>query len=114
MPSTTHTRLKVSSFEPDHGSEPKTELTNIVKDKTIHLSSWTTLNVSVPTKQISFHDGRNGKGEVIDHVVMAKNRKIPCLTSHKSPKRRPVKPVSGNFQNPYASIETNIRKNLWK
>ena len=45
--------------------------------------------------------GPNLKREVTHHLVMARKKKIPCCTSHKSPKRTPVKPVSGNLQYPY-------------
>ena len=34
--------------------------------------------------------------------------------SHKSPERRPVKPVSGNFQHPYTFFEKTNQKNHWK
>ena len=36
--------------------------------------------------------------------------KTPCFASHKSPKRKLVKPVSGNFQNPLTSFEKRNHK----
>ena len=60
--------------------------------------------------------GPNLKGEVTHHLVMARKKKIPCCTSHKSPKRTPVKPVGGNLQYPYTFFEKRNSKKLqdWK
>ena len=41
---------------------------------------------------------------------MARKREIPCCSSHKSPKRKPTKPVSGNFQNTYTFLERRNQK----
>ena len=107
---TIHTGLKVSPFELYHGRKSTTELTNIIKDNKSYLSDWTTLNVSVPPKQILSYVARNEKGEVMDHIIMARKRKIPFCASHKSPKRRPVKPVSENFPYPYIFFEKRNQK----
>ena len=110
---TIHTGLKVSPLELHHGRKPKTELTNIIKDKKSYLLDWTTLNVSEPWKQKPIYVARNKKGEVTDHIIMARKRKTPCCASRKSPKRRPVKPVSENFQYPCTfSEKRNQKKSL--
>ena len=79
-------------------TEPRTELTYIIKDEKNCLSDWTTLNVSVPLKQFLICVARTEKVEVTNHIVMARKRKIPCCSSHETPKRRLVKPLSRNFQ----------------
>ena len=58
---TMHTGLTVSPFELDHGRKPRTELTNIVKDNKSFICDRTTLNVSVPPKQIMIYVARNEK-----------------------------------------------------
>ena len=107
---TIHTGLKVSPFELYHGRKLSIELTNIIKDNKSYLSDWTTLNVSVPPKQILSYVARNENMEGMDHIIMARKRKIPFCASHKSPKRRPVKPVSGNFPYPYTFFEKRNQK----
>ena len=50
---------------------------------------------------------------VTDRKVMARKRKVPCCTAHKSTKRRPVKPTSGNFQHSFTFFEKiNPKKEL--
>ena len=82
---TIHTGLKVSPFELYHGRKPGNESTNEIKDNKSYLSDWTTLNVSLPPKQIPIYVARNEKGEVTDHLIMARKKKTPCCASHKSP-----------------------------
>ena len=82
------------------------------QDNKIYLSDWTTLNVSEPLEQIPVYMARNEKWEVTDHIIRASKRKIPCCTSHKSPKRRPVKPVSGNFKYPNTFFSKKSEKLL--
>ena len=72
--STIHTGLKVSPFDLHHGKKPRTELINIVKDYKNYLSDWTTLTVSVSSKQIPIYVGRNEKGEVTDHNFKARKK----------------------------------------
>ena len=102
---TIHTGLKVSPFELHHGRKPTTELTKIIKRNKSYLSDWTTLSILVPPKYIPIYVARNKKSEATDHIIMAKNTKTPCCASHRLPKRRPVKPVSENFQYPYTFFE---------
>ena len=59
-----HTRFEVSQVEPHHGRKTRTELNFIIKDNKSYLSDWTTLNVSVPLKQIPIYVAPNVKGEV--------------------------------------------------
>ena len=59
-----HTRFEVSPVEPQHGRKTRTELNIIIKDNKSYLSDWTTLNVSVPLKQIPIYVARIVKGEV--------------------------------------------------
>ena len=108
---TIHAGLKVSPFEQHRGRKPRTELTNIIKDNKSYLSDWTPLNISVPPKQIPIYVARNEK-EVTDHIIMARKRKTLCCRSHKSPKRRPVKPVSGNFNIDVHFLKSNQKKSL--
>ena len=70
-----------------------------------YFTDWTTLNVSVPPKQIPTYVERNEKREMADPIVMARKRKVSYCSSHKSSKRRPVKPVSGKFRYPYTFFE---------
>ena len=72
---TIQTGLKMSPFELHHGRKSRTELTNRVKDKKSYSSTWTTLNISVPTIQITIYLAHNEKGEVTDHIIMARKRK---------------------------------------
>ena len=67
-----HTGLKMSPFELHHGRKPRTRLTNVVKDNKSYLSDRTTLNVSVPPKQITINVARNEKGEVWHQIIMAR------------------------------------------
>ena len=110
---TIHNGLKVSLFELNHGRKPVTELTNIIKRIKSYLSDWTTLNVSVPPKQIPMYMTRNEKGEVTDHMIVARKRKTPCCASHPSPWRKPINLVSENFQYPYTFFEKRNHKNHW-
>ena len=113
MPFSLYSGLKVSPFEIHHGRKRTTEKTNILKDNTSYLCDWKTMKVPIPPKQIPIHVARNEKGEVTDHVIMAKKRKFPCSSSHKSPKRKPIRPVSGNFQYLYTFLEKrNHKKSL--
>ena len=41
------------------------------------------------------------KKKMTDHMIMARKKKTLCCASHRSPKRRPLKLVSENFQYPY-------------
>ena len=107
---TIHTGLKMSPFELHRRRKARTELTNIFKGSNSYLSDWTTLNVSVPPKQIPIYVAQNEKGEVTDHMIMARKRKTPCCASHRSPKRRPVKPVSENFHYTYTFFEKRNQK----
>ena len=102
---TIHTGFKVSPFELHHGRKPRTKLVNIFEKNKSYLSDWTTLNISVPLKQIPIYTARNKKREVTDHMIMAKKGKTPCCASHRSPERKPVKPVSRKFQYPYTYTE---------
>ena len=94
---TIHTGRKVSPFERHHGKKPTTKLANKIKGNKSYISNWTTLNVSLPPKQIPKNVARNGKGVVSDLMIVARNRKTPCCASQRSPKRRLAKPVSENF-----------------
>ena len=95
MQFTTHNELKMSIFELHHARKPRTELTNLVKDNRNFLSEWTTLDVSVPRKQIPIYAARSQRGEVTDLIVMARKKNVTCCSSHELPKR---KPDNENFQ----------------
>ena len=58
---TIHTGPKMSPFELHHGRKPRTELTNLIERNKSYLSDWTTLNVSVPPKQILLYVARKTK-----------------------------------------------------
>ena len=66
----------VHSSELHHSRKRRTELANVVEDIKSFLFDWTKLNVSVPPKQIPIHMGRNERGEVMDHIVMARKRSL--------------------------------------
>ena len=76
-----HTGFKVSPFKVQHGRKPRTEQRKIIKRNKSYFSDWTTLNVSVPPKQIRIHLERLQKSEVTDQMVRARKRKTPCCTS---------------------------------
>ena len=109
-----HAGLKVIPFELHHGRKLRTELTELVKDNKSYLSDWTTLDVSAPPEQVPKYVARNERGESTEHIIMARITKIACSTSHKSPKRSPVKPISGKFQYSYTFSEEENQKNLWR
>ena len=81
-----HTRLEMSPFEIYPCRKRIFELTKIVKDIESYLSDWKTLNFSIPPKQVAVYEAQIEKGELKDHIIMAKQRKIACCSSHKSPK----------------------------
>ena len=80
------------------------------------------MNVSVPSKQSPIYMTRNEKREAVDDIVKARKRRVVCSSFHKSPKRRPVKPVCGNFGYPYTlfrkrnskKVIARERSNNWK
>ena len=111
---TIHTGLKVSPFEQHHGRKRRSEVTNIIKGNKSILSEWTTLNTSVPPKQIPINVAQNEIGEVTDHKFLATNRNIKCCVSLKSPKKRPVKPVSENNQYLCTFLRNGTRKDHWE
>ena len=54
---------------------------------------------------------RNKRRDVLDNS--SHEEKTPCCASHKTPKKRPVKRVSENFQNPFSfSEKRNQKKSL--
>ena len=114
MRSTIHVGLKVSPFELHRCRKLITELTNIINDTKNYLSDWTTLNFSVPGRQIPIYVAQNEKREVTDHIIMASKSKTLCYTSHKSPKRRSVKAVSVSIQWPYTLFEKRNQTYHWK
>ena len=87
-----------------------TELTNIVRDDNSYLCDSTKINFSVPLKHIPIYMARNEKEKVTGHIVMARKTKLLCWSSHKSPRKRLVKPVSGDFQHPYKVFEKKNQK----
>ena len=103
--------FKLSPFWLHHEKKLRTELTNMVEDNKSFLSDWTLFNISLPQKQIPVYVSRKEKAEVEDHMIMARKKKIPCCPSHLSPKRWPVKPISGNFQSSYIFNDKKARKN---
>ena len=107
---TIHTRLTMSPLEFHHGRKARTKLTNIVKDNRSFLSDWTTLNVSEPPKPIPIYVARNEKTKVTEHITMAGKKIIPFCASQMSPKKRPVKRVSGYFHYPYTFSEKRNQK----
>ena len=84
---TMHNGHEVNPSGIHHGKKPRTKLTNIIKDSKSCLSDRTTWDVSVPLKQIPIYVVRNEEKELTDHIVKAQKKKIPCCTSHKSPKK---------------------------
>ena len=104
---TIHTRTKINPFELRRGREPMTELSNTVKVNKSCLSDWTKLNILVTPKQIEIYVGRNEKGEVMDHILIARKKRIPCCSGHRLPMKRPIMPVSGGLEHAYAILKTN-------
>ena len=96
-------------FELHHVRKARTESNNIVIANESNLSDWKTMNVSLPPKQIPNNVARNEKREITDHMKMTW-KKVPCSSSHKSPERKPIRPVSGNFQYLFKILERGSQK----
>ena len=61
---TIHTGLKKTPFELHHGRKPRTELTNLIKDRKSFLSNWSELSVSAPNQpKIPIYVGRTQTGK---------------------------------------------------
>ena len=85
---TIHTGLKLTPFELHHGSKPRTELTNLVKDGKSFLSDWTELSVAAEKKpKIPIYVSRNEEGGVTNYLVMAKT-KAEEKAADKQPKKK--------------------------
>ena len=80
MPFAIHAEQEVTPYESDNRRKSGSELTDIVKNDKSYLCNWTAVNVSVPPKQIQTYVGGNEKGEVTDHIVMARKKKNPCCS----------------------------------
>ena len=69
---TIHTGLKKTPFELHHGLKPRTELTNIIKNRKSFLSNWSELSISAPNRpKIPLYVGRDADGEITNHMVIA-------------------------------------------
>ena len=70
---TIHTGLKRTPFELHQGRKPpRTELTNIVKDKS-YLSDWSEISVFAPKRpQIPIYVGRDADVEISNLMIMAR------------------------------------------
>ena len=79
-----HTGLKAIPFDLHHGRKLGTELTNIIKDTNSYLSDWTTLDVSIPPKEILIYVARNEARQATDLLFIAreKNPHVARHTSH--------------------------------
>ena len=69
------TGLKRTPFELYHGRNPRTEITNIVKDGKTHLSDCSEIEIliSAPNKpKIPIYVGRDTDGEFTNHIIMAR------------------------------------------
>ena len=72
---TIHTGLKLIPFELHHGRKPRTELTNIGKDRKSYLSVWSELSLSAPNRpKIHKYVGRDADGDITNHNIMAKTK----------------------------------------
>ena len=71
---TIHTAFEVSPLESHYFRNSTTDLTNIVEKNKSYLSDWKTLNVSVPLKQIQIYAQRTEKGDLTNHIIMAKTK----------------------------------------
>ena len=78
--------LKVSPFELHHGRKPRTESTNKIKDKS-YLCDRTTLNVSVPSKQIPIYVARNEKRRIDGPYNHAQEEKYSHAERHTNHRR---------------------------
>ena len=122
-----HTGLKRKPFELHHGRNPRTELTNIVKDGKTYLSDLSEISISAPNKpKIPIYVGRDADGEITNHMVVArtKTKEKQANEGPKSPKKKnwvsyPFKFVEKNhdkkslerrFQNKFQTAMTEPRK----
>ena len=110
---TIHTGLKKTPFELHHGRNPRTELTNIIKDEKSFLSKWSELSISAPNRiQIPIYVGRDADGDITNDMVIARTkteeRQLAAETKS-SKKRNSVrynrKSLDGRFQ---SKIQTAI------
>ena len=88
---TIHTGLRKTPFELHHGRKTRTELTNVTKDGKSFLSDWLELSILASNKpKIPIYVGRDAKGEVTNHMVMArtKTEERQLASQMKSPKKK--------------------------
>ena len=84
---TTHTGLKLTTFEIHHGTKQKTELTNLYKDVKLCLSDWSEISVSAEKKpKFPIYVTRDEEGNFSNHSVIAKT-KTEEKAAEKIPKR---------------------------
>ena len=99
--------LKITPFELHHGSKPRTELTNIVKDGKTYLSNWSEMPISAQTRpKIPIYVGRDADGEITNHMVMAKTKaeEKQLTENQKSPKKK------NSVSYPFKFVEKNYNK----
>ena len=104
---TIHTGLKRTPFELHHGRNPRTELTNIVRDGKTYLSDWSDISISAPNKpKIPIFVGRDSDGEITNHMVMARNKTEERQTNE-GPKSLKKK---NSVSYPFKFVEKNHNK----
>ena len=82
----------------------RSEVTDIVKDNKIYLSGFTKLNVSVTPKRFNNYVSRTEEREVTEFISNVRRRRISCCSTRISLKKKPVKPISDNFEYLYSFI----------
>ena len=104
---TIHTGPKITPFELHHGRKPRTELTNIIKDRNTFLSNWSEIIISAPSRpKIPIYVGRDADREITNHIIRARN-KTEERQLNEGPKS-PKKKISVRY--PIYFVEKNYNK----
>ena len=117
---TIHTGPKITPFELHHGRKPRTELTNIIKDRKTFLSNWSEIIISAPSRpKIPIYVGRVADREITNHIIMARNKTEERQLNEgpKSPKKKnsvryPIYFVEKNYNK--KSLEGRFQKKIQK
>ena len=86
-----HTRSKITPFELHHGSNPRIELTKIVKNGKTYLSNWSEIVISAPNRpKPQIYVGSDAEGRITNHIIMAKTKTVEKHLNEgpKSPKKK--------------------------
>ena len=81
MQFTVKTTCRVTPFEMHHGRKPRNRLTNLAETSRTLLSNWEKTWFSENPTQLPVYNSRDAKGNVSDHIVMARECSVYCYNS---------------------------------